>query len=54
MLSCVDLIENGACKYRSVENEFEFSNKSVLHLCYCDSENDVEKYRGGRNSYSDA
>lgn len=41
-----DLMANGACKYRSVENEFEFSNKSILHLCYCDSENDVEKYRG--------
>ena len=33
-------------KYRSVENEFEFWNGSILHLCYCDSENDVEKYRG--------
>src|SRR3990167_5767548 len=32
--------------YRAQENEFEFPNKSVLHLCYCDSENDVEKYRG--------
>jgi len=37
---------NGAVKYRAVENEFEFWNGSVLHLCYCDSENDVEKYRG--------
>ena len=36
----------GAVKYKAVENEFEFWNKSVLHLCYCDSENDVEKYRG--------
>src|SRR3990167_5018913 len=38
--------ENGAVKYRAVENEFEFWNGAVLHLCYCDSENDVEKYRG--------
>jgi len=36
----------GRVKYRSVENEFEFWNGSILHLCYCDSENDVEKYRG--------
>jgi hypothetical protein len=36
----------GKVKYRSVENEFEFWNGSILHLCYCDSENDVEKYRG--------
>ena len=28
--------------YRAVENEFEFWNGAVLHLCYCDSENDVE------------
>lgn len=32
--------------YRAQENEFEFPYGSVLHLCYCDSENDVEKYRG--------
>ena len=38
--------EQGRVKYRAVENEFEFRNGSVLHLCYCDSENDVEKYRG--------
>ena len=40
------LIEAGKVKYRAVENEFEFWNGSILHLCYCDSENDVEKYRG--------
>lgn len=40
------LIAGGHAKYRAVENEFEFANGSVLHLCYCDSENDVEKYRG--------
>jgi hypothetical protein len=39
-------ITAGLCKYRSQENEFEFKNSSMLHLCYCDSENDVEKYRG--------
>ena len=39
-------LERGECKYRSVENEFEWTNGSILHLCYCDSENDVEKYRG--------
>lgn len=39
-------IRSGHVKYRSVENEFEFWTRSILHLCYCDSENDVEKYRG--------
>ena len=39
-------VATGNVKYRAVENEFEFWNGSVLHLCYCDSENDVEKYRG--------
>lgn len=41
-----DHIKSGHVKYRAVENEFVFWNGSVLHLCYCDSENDVEKYRG--------
>ena len=40
------LLKSGDCKYRAQENEFEFWNKAILHLCYCDSENDVEKYRG--------
>jgi hypothetical protein len=39
-------LKDGRVKYRAQENEFEFENKSILHLCYCDSENDVEKYRG--------
>ena len=39
-------IQSGNVRYRAVENEFVFWNGSVLHLCYCDSENDVEKYRG--------
>ena len=39
-------IKSGSVKYRAVENEFEFWNAAILHLCYCDSENDVEKYRG--------
>jgi hypothetical protein len=39
-------ITSGNVRYRAVENEFVFWNGSVLHLCYCDSENDVEKYRG--------
>lgn len=39
-------VSSGHIKHKSVENEFEFWNKSILHLCYCDSENDVEKYRG--------
>ena len=38
-------ILTGNVRYRAVENEFEFWNGAVLHLCYCDSENDVEKYR---------
>ncbi len=39
-------LKSGHVKYRSVENEFIFWNGSYLHLCYCDSENDVENYRG--------
>ncbi len=39
-------LESKQVKYRAQENEFEFPNGSTLHLCYCDSENDVEKYRG--------
>lgn len=39
-------IKSGFVKYRAVENEFAFWNNSALHLCYCDSENDVENYRG--------
>ena len=39
-------LQSGQIKYRAQENEFFFPNDSVLHLCYCDSENDVEKYRG--------
>jgi len=39
-------LQSTLVKYKSVENEFEFWHGSVLHLCYCDSENDVEKYRG--------
>ena len=41
-----DHIQSGHVRYRAVENEFVFWNGAVLHLCYCDSENDVEKYRG--------
>lgn len=41
-----DAILRGEVKYRAQENEFEWGNGSTLHLCYCDSENDVEKYRG--------
>ena len=39
-------IASGHVKYRQVENEFEFWNGSILHLCYCDSESDVENYQG--------
>lgn len=39
-------VQSGHVKHKAVENEFEFWNGSILHLCYCDSENDVEKYRG--------
>lgn len=41
-----DAVLRGDVKYKAQENEFEWKNGSVLHLCYCDSENDVEKYRG--------
>jgi hypothetical protein len=39
-------LRSGHVKGPTVENEFRFWNGSILHLCYCDSENDVEKYRG--------
>jgi len=39
-------LRSGHVKGPSQENEFRFWNGSILHLCYCDSENDVEKYRG--------
>ncbi len=39
-------LKSGHVKGPTVENEFRFWNGSILHLCYCDSENDVEKYRG--------
>jgi hypothetical protein len=39
-------LTTGNVKGPSQENEFTFWNGSILHLCYCDSENDVEKYRG--------
>ena len=41
-----EFTKSGYVKFRTVENEFEWGNSSILHLCYCDSENDVEKYRG--------
>ncbi len=41
-----EFTRSGNVKYRTVENEFEWRNGAILHLCYCDSENDVEKYRG--------
>lgn len=41
-----DFIKTGHVKYRSVENEFHFWNGAILHMCYCDSESDVEGYRG--------
>jgi hypothetical protein len=41
-----ELMRAGRVRYRGVENEYEFWNGSILHLCYCDSEGDVEKYRG--------
>mgnify|MGYP001567585131 FL=1 len=39
-------LQSGHVRGPSQENEFRFWNGSILHLCYCDSENDVEKYRG--------
>ncbi len=39
-------ISSQQVKYRERDNELHFWNGSVLHLCFCDAENDVEKYRG--------
>lgn len=42
-----DYLQAGLVKYKSVENEFEWvETGSVIHLCYCDSEADVENYQG--------
>ena len=41
-----ELIISGHVKYGVVEKEFTFWNNASLHLCYCDSESDVEGYRG--------
>lgn len=41
-----ELIKSGHVKHREVTNEFVFWNGSIIHLCYCDSESDVEGYRG--------
>lgn len=39
-------IKDGTVKYKAVDNEFEFDNGSIIHLCYCDAEGDVENYQG--------
>lgn len=41
-----EAMRSGMVKYKSTENEFEFANGSVIHLCYCDAEGDVENYQG--------
>lgn len=41
-----DLLKSGHCKYKAQDNEFEFWNGSLIHLCYCDAEADVENYQG--------
>jgi len=39
-------IASGHVKFIAQHNKFEFWNGSVLHLCYCEAERDVENYQG--------
>ena len=39
-------LRSGDVKYHSKDNQFEFWNGAILHLCYCESERDVENYQG--------
>src|SRR3990167_8107130 len=39
-------IASGHVKYVSQHNQYEFWNGSILHLCYCEAEGDVENYQG--------
>lgn len=36
----------GTVKYSTQHNQYEFQNGSILHLCYCEAERDVENYQG--------
>ena len=37
---------SGHVKYNVPNNEYQFWNDSIIHLCYCDAEGDVENYQG--------
>ncbi len=39
-------IASGHVKYSTQHNQYEFWNGSIIHLCYCESERDVENYQG--------
>lgn len=39
-------LASGHIKYSSQHNQYEFWNGAILHLCYCESERDVENYQG--------
>jgi Terminase large subunit, T4likevirus-type, N-terminal len=41
-----EFIEQKKVKYHSQENEYTFWNGSVLHLCHCQYEDDVNRYQG--------
>lgn len=41
-----DHLKSGHVKFVAQHNKFEFWNGSILHLCYCESERDVENYQG--------
>lgn len=42
----VEHIKSGHVNFVERFNKFEFWNGSVLHLCYCEAESDVENYQG--------
>ena len=39
-------LASGHVKFKAQENQYEFWNGSILHLCYCEAERDVENYQG--------
>lgn len=39
-------LDSGHVKYHMKDNQFGFWNGSLLNLCYCESERDVENYQG--------
>ena len=39
-------VKKGLCKINQTDLRIDFDNKSQIHLCHCQHDKDVEKYRG--------